>query len=315
MSRACAFLFPGQGAQYPGMGKEIVSSYLIAKQTLEEADDILGRNLSEIILYGPENLLTETKNSQVGIYVISMAILRVIQQLFPELKPHYCAGLSLGEYTAATAAGFFSFADGLSLVQRRGTYMNDACEQTKGSMAVILGLSAEQVTKIVSQANLPQDLWAANFNCPGQVVVSGTAKGIQMATILAKEKGAKRVLPLSVHGAFHSGLMASAQERLAPYIESVPLSEGSAELVMNVSGVATREHSILRKQLIDQVTQPVKWEQGIRFLNTKGVSLCIEIGPGKTLAGFNKRIDISGETVSVEKVEDLKLLESACKSY
>lgn len=315
MKSTSAFLFPGQGAQYPGMGKDFVSSYPAAKETLEEADELLGRKLSDIILSGPESLLTETKNSQVAIYVISYAILRVVQQLFPELKPNYCAGLSLGEYTAASCAGFFSFANGISLVQQRGIYMNEACERTKGTMAVILGLSAEEVSLLVSQASLPHDLWAANFNCPGQVVVSGTEKGIHTITALAKEKGAKRVLPLSVHGAFHSGLMASARECLAPHIASTPLSNCSADLVMNVSGTGTRDAATLRENLIEQVTHPVKWEQGIRFIDKQGVSLYLEMGPGKTLAGFNKRIGTAGETISIEKVEDLKQLENACKNY
>ena len=306
-----AFLFPGQGAQYLGMGKDFVAAYSIAKQTLEEADEILGRKLSEIILFGPDTALTETKNSQIGIYVISMAILRVVNELFPDLIPQYCAGLSLGEYTAATASASLSFEQGLSLVQKRGLFMNEACENTKGSMAVVLGLDADAVEEMVEAAHLPNDLWVANFNCPGQVVISGTMKGIEAGTRLAKEKGAKRILPLQVHGAFHSGLMNSAKRHLTPYINEVSLQPSQSQLIMNVTGSAVDDLNLIRKNLIDQVTSPVKWEQGIRFLDKESVELYIEMGPGKTLAGFNKRIGVFGKTISIEKIEDLKSLEEA----
>lgn len=303
------FLFPGQGAQYPGMGKDFVETFPIARQTFEETDDILGRKLSTIILQGPTNLLTETRNSQAGIYVTSVAILRVIENLFPNLKPVICAGLSLGEYTAAMASGYFSFVDGLLLVQYRGEYMNEACESTKGSMAVVLGLDAETVEKLVKEANIPQDLWAANFNCPGQVVISGTLRGIEIGTALAKERGAKRVLPLQVHGAFHSGLMQSARQQLAEHINELRLNKKSADIVMNVTGKAPKDEREFKQNLIDQVTHPVRWEQGIREINSNGIELFLEIGPGKTLSGFNNRIEVSGSTLSIEKVEDLKLLE------
>lgn len=304
-----AYLFPGQGAQYPGMGKEFVESYPTARRTLEEANDILGRDLSSIILNGPEDILTETRNSQTGIYVISIAILRVVEELFPELKPTICAGLSLGEYTAATAAGYLSFEQGLPLVQFRGQYMNDACEANQGTMAVILGLEGEAVEKLVKEAALPNDLWAANFNCPGQVVISGTLKGIEKGTELAKQRGAKRVLPLPVHGAFHSGLMRQAQQRLAEHVLQVPINTNRSSLVMNVSGAIVNDPEEIRKQLIQQVASPVRWEQGIRAMETQGVGLYIEMGPGKSLAGFNKRIGTAAKTVSIEKIEDLKELE------
>jgi [acyl-carrier-protein] S-malonyltransferase len=305
-----AFIFPGQGAQYPGMGKDIVEGFAVARHTLEEADDILGRKLSEIILNGPEQTLTETKNSQAGIFVISIAMLRVIHELFPELAPDFCAGLSLGEYTAATAAGYLTFSDALPLVQHRGHYMNEACEATNGTMAVVLGMDGDAVESIVRDLALPNDLWAANFNCPGQVVISGTVKGVGLGSKLALERGAKRVLPLQVHGAFHSGLMESARKNLAPHIESVPLQSGCAELVMNVTGTVVKDPALIRKNLIEQVTSPVKWEKGIRSLDKEHVVFYIEIGPGKTLAGFNKRIGVSGRTISIEKTDDLKNLET-----
>lgn len=306
-----ALIFPGQGAQYVGMGRDFIEAFPIARQTLEEADDILQRKLSKIILEGPETLLTETRNSQTAIFVISAALLRVVQNQFPFLAASVCAGLSLGEYTALFASNRLSFTDCLSLVQHRGQYMNDACETTKGTMAVVLGLSAEDIETMVKEINLPNDLWAANFNCPGQVVISGTQKGIEAGTIAAKAKGAKRVLPLQVHGAFHSGLMRSAEERLAPHINQLTLQKSHLALVMNVVGNAVNDPLQIKQNLIKQVTNPVRWEQSIRYMAADAVDLFIEVGCGKTLTGFNKRIGVTAPTLSVEKIEELKFLEES----
>lgn len=303
--RQIAFLFPGQGAQYPGMGKDIASKYPTARMTIEEADDILNRKLSSIIFQGPEAVLTETKNSQAAIFVVSMALVRVLNELFPKVQPQVCAGLSLGEYTALAAADFLTFSDCLPLVQHRAQFMNDACEKRKGTMAVVMGLDADAVEAIVKEVNMPHDLWAANFNCPGQVVISGTERGIAAGTEVAKARGAKRVLPLSVHGAFHSGLMKEAGEKLSPHIENMSFRRGKAELVMNVPGAFVSEVGQIRRNLIQQVTSPVRWEQGVRAMAERGVDLFIEIGCGKTLAGMNKRIGVQCQTLSFEKIEDL----------
>lgn len=303
-----AFLFPGQGAQYPGMAQDFVHNFSAAHLTFEEADDLLQRPLSKIILQGPEETLTETKNNQTGIFVTSIAILRVIQELY-DIKPFVCAGLSLGEYTALTAAEWLPFRQALPLVQHRGQFMNEACELTTGAMAVIIGLDAQVVEEFVREVNLPEDLWVANFNCPGQVVISGTLKGIEVGTAAAKARHAKRVLPLQVHGAFHSGLMLQAKEKLTPYIQEAPIVKGSSQLVMNVPGDFVSDVEHVRQNLIDQVTLSVRWEQGIRAMERQNVDLFIEFGPGKTLSGMNKRIGVQAPTLAIEKVEDLEVIQ------
>lgn len=305
-----AFIFPGQGSQYPGMGKDFFEAYPVARETFEEADEILGQKLSDIILEGPADVLKQTKNSQAGIFVMSSAVLRVIKKEFPHLEPLFCAGLSLGEYTALYASGHISFEECLKLVQFRGQYMNDACEATEGTMSVVLGLTAEDVESVVEELNIPQELTAANFNCPGQVVISGTARGIEAGVKALMEKGAKRVLPIEVHGAFHSQLMKGAEERLARHIMEANLKPGTAKLVMNVTGGVVEDLEAIRQNLIKQVTHSVRWEQGVRFMMAAGVDCFIEIGCGKTLSGFNKRIGAGELTISVEKVKDLELIAS-----
>lgn len=309
-----AFLFPGQGAQYPGMGKEFFQNFSTARQVFQEADEILGRKLSTIILDGPEDVLTQTRNSQTGIFVASIAILRVLQELYPTLAPAFCSGLSLGEYTALLASGRISFSECLTLVQHRGQFMNDACEATRGTMAVVLGLDGDAVENIVKKVNLPNDLWAANFNCPGQVVISGTVNGIEAGTEAAKAAGAKRVLPLQVHGAFHSGLMAQAEKRLEPYVTHATIKDSPIVLVMNVPGAAVKEIPQIRHNLIKQVTNPVRWEQGVRYMDAANADLFIEIGCGKTLSGFNKRIGVKASTINVENLKDLEALEKTLSS-
>lgn len=300
-----ALIFPGQGAQYPGMAKDFFKEFSAARLTFEEADDLLERRLSDIIFNGPESELTQTRNSQTGIYVASIAIFRVIKELF-EIEPFVCAGLSLGEYVALTAGEYLRFQQCLPLVQTRGDLMNKACEETKGEMAVVLGLKADEVEQALKSVHLPNDLWIANYNCPGQIVLAGTLKGIEAGKAAVLAKGAKRVLPLQVHGAFHSGLMKSAEKRLSEPLIHAPLKKGSSALVMNVPGNFVSDVEQIREHLIQQVTHSVRWEQGIRAMDEAGVDLYLELGPGKTLAGMNKRIGVKAPTISVEKIEDLK---------
>jgi [acyl-carrier-protein] S-malonyltransferase len=316
MSKKWAFIFPGQGAQYPGMAKDFYEQFSIAKEVFEEADSVLGTPFSQLIFDGPAPELTLTKNSQVGIYIASIAILRTVQQNFPDLQPVVSAGLSLGEYTALTAAGKISFQDCLKLVRSRALYMHEACEQNKGGMQVILGLEAELVEEVVRELGAGSNVWVANLNCPGQVVIAGTQEGMELAVAALKAKGAKRALALDVSGAFHSGLMRVAQEKLAAEIRSTYLAESPIQLVMNVPGDYVSDLDAMRGFLIDQVASPVRWEKGVRAMMSQEIEGYIEMGPGKTLAGMNKRIGVLQPTLSIEKVSDLdelpKWMETLC---
>jgi [acyl-carrier-protein] S-malonyltransferase len=298
-----AFIFPGQGAQYVGMAKDFYEAFPIVRETFEEASKILSTDFTRLILEGPEQELVLTKNSQPAIFVVSVAILRCIQQQFPHLQPSICAGLSLGEYTALYASGRISFADALKIVAARGEYMQEACLERQGTMRVVLGMDPAMVA-----ANLPADVWIANLNCPGQVVIAGAVSAMAEAEDRLKAQGAKRVLPLEVSGAFHTPFMRSAQEKLKSYLLSVPLQESQVQLVMNVPGDFVDSISEIREHLIAQVASPTQWEKGIRLL--EDVDLFIEIGPGKTLTGMNKKIGVKGQTLNIEKTTDLSQLEN-----
>lgn len=304
-----AFIFPGQGAQVVGMGKDFCEAFSIARETFEEASDVLSLNMKELIFNGPLELLSQTKNSQPAIFVTSAAILKTVRQQFPNLLPSVCAGLSLGEYTALFAAEKISFAECLKLVAARGVYMQEACEEQPSTMRVVLGLDPEVV-----KAHLPTNVWIANLNCPGQVVIAGLTSAMPAAEEALKAQGAKRVLPLEVSGAFHTPLMRSAQLKLEPQLRSAKLEESPIELVMNVPGNFARSIPEIRSNLIDQVATPTRWEAAIRQIEEAGIELYIEMGPGKTLAGMNRKIGVKAPTMSIEKVTDLELInETAAK--
>lgn len=315
MKPKIAFLFPGQGAQYSKMGKDFYDNFPIARQTFEEADDLLQRPLSRLIFEGTEEELTQTKNSQPAIFTVSYAILKTINQLLPELKPSHTAGLSLGEYTALTAANIISYQQALPLVQARGQFMHDCCENHPGTMAVVLGLTDELVEDVVASLQLPNDLWAANFNCPGQVVISGTKKGVEIGSKALSEKGAKRILPLQVHGAFHSGLMKEAKVKLQERLSQTKFTSSDIQVAMNVTGKFAADCVEIQKLLTEQVTSPVRWHNAVSTIDKDGVQLFLEIGCGKTLSGMNKRIGIEKETINIDKVGDLDNLESKLQGY
>ena len=291
------------------MGKDFCEAFSIARQTFEEASDVLSQNMEELIFSGPQETLSQTKNSQPAIFITSVAILKTVQQQFPNLHPSVCAGLSLGEYTALFAAEKISFAECLKLVAARGAYMQEACTEQASTMRVVLGLDPEVV-----KAHLPANVWIANLNCPGQVVIAGLTTAMPAAEEALKAQGAKRVLPLEVSGAFHTPLMRSAQLKLEPQLRSAKLEDSSIHLVMNVPGNFARSIPEIRTNLIDQVASTTRWEAAIRQIDEAGIELYIEMGPGKTLAGMNRKIGVRAPTISIEKVTDLELInETAAK--
>ncbi len=299
-----AFLFPGQGAQTVGMGKDFYQVFRAARDIFDQGDEILKRSLSKIVFEGPLETLTETRNSQTGIYLTSLAMVEVLRGQFPELKPAVCAGLSLGEYSALTVSGRIPFTTALPLVQFRGEAMNAACEATQGTMAALFGLTAPEVEELVASLKLPNDLWVANFNCPGQTVISGTLKGVEAGMAAAKARGAKRAIPLKVHGAFHSGLMRLAEEKLSARIREVDILTSPTRLVMNVSGHFVDDPEQIRREMIQQLCSSVRWEQSVHTMMPE-VDLFIEIGCGKTLTGMNKQIGVAVPTLTINTVEDL----------
>lgn len=302
-------IFPGQGSQYIGMGKDFYDQFPLAKEIFEEADDRLSFYLSKLIFSGDPKDLALTKNSQVAIYVTSIAILRVIESEFGEINPLICSGLSLGEYTALTAAGKMIFADCLELVHLRGLYMHQASIDQPGTMAAVLGLSEGEVAKALE--GLP--LWVANINCQGQIVISGRKEAFDIGIDKLKESGAKRVIPLDVSGAFHTELMNSAKEKLEPRIRSTPFHSTDIEVTMNVPGDFVSDIEKIKENLILQVVKPVRWEDSVYQMEKRSPSCYLEIGPGTTLAGMNRKNKVVGPTISIGKVEDLQLLEGAVK--
>lgn len=306
-----AFIFPGQGESHSvGMAKDFYDQFPIAKQTFDEASKILGYNLTELIFQGPLDKLSETRYCQVAIYVVSVAVLRVLQEQFDDLKADAALGLSLGEYSAATAAGVISFEQGVQLVHARGSLMQQACDENPSTMAVVLGLDEEKVKTVIKDAKLENDVWVANLNCPGQIVVSGTHPGIEAFVLAGKEAGAKRVLPLNVAGAFHSKLMHSAADELEKKLAHMEIQSPKCDFLMNVNASKEQDIQKIKQNLILQITHSVRWQESIEKLKSEGFTHFIEIGCGKVLSGLNKRMGLSEQTICVNSVNDLELIQN-----
>jgi [acyl-carrier-protein] S-malonyltransferase len=309
MSKKFAFLFPGQGSQYPQMGKDFYDNFVPAKLTFEEANDILCENFANTIFTGTQEELNKTKNAQLAIYITSVAILRTLQEEFPKLHPNICAGLSLGEYSALFASEKISFSYCLLLVKRRANFMQMAAEKTKGSMAAVLGMDTNIAERLLSDICQNSEVWAANYNYPGQIVITGTEEGIKAASEILKQNGARKIIPLKVNGAFHSPLMIEAQNNLSPLINQIPLKETKINLISNVSANIASTQEEIKDLLIKQVTNPVKWEQSIALTKELDIDYYFEIGPGKVLVNMNKKMDLSQNSFSLEKISDFANVE------
>ena len=290
-----AYIFPGQGAQFVGMGLDLYEKYPIAQQLFEQANDILGFNITDIMFEGTEDALKETKVTQPAIFLHSVIMSKVMGDAF---KPDMVAGHSLGEFSALVANGALNFEDGLKLVSQRALAMQKACEIKPSTMAAVLALADDVVEKIC--ANVPGIVVPANYNCPGQLVISGEIDAINIACEQLKDAGARRALVLPVGGAFHSPLMEPAREELASAIENTLFSTPSCPIYQNVTTTGVVNPEEIKKNLISQLTAPVKWTQSVQNMIKDGATLFTEVGPGKVLQGLVKKIDANAEAVSAE---------------
>jgi len=300
-----AFIFPGQGSQKVGMGKDLVEEFNECKSIFETADAQVGLNLSDIIFNGNDEDLTVTYHAQPAILTTSIALLEKIKEA--GIKADYVAGHSLGEFSALVASGAISFEDGVKLVHKRGLLMDKAVPVGQGAMAAVLFLAPEKIEEVVSEVNKQgHSVGIANYNSPTQVVITGDAPGVQLASGLIKEAGAKRVLPLKVSGPFHSSLMKPASEEFENELGKINVDTCSIPVISNVTAKAITEADEIKELLVKQLFSPVKWNQSIQELVDLGVDTFVEIGPGKVLTGLVKAISPSSKLVNVYDVETLK---------
>jgi [acyl-carrier-protein] S-malonyltransferase len=301
-----AFIFPGQGSQYVGMGRDLYETYPEARALFDEADSILGFPLSKLCFEGPMPELGDTINAQPALLTVSVALLRILE--LSQLSPATVAGHSMGEYTALVAAGALDFADGLKLVRERGRVMKEAGEHNPGGMAAVLGLEAEALDEICQMVSQETGgiVQLANYNSPGQIVISGHKEALGRAMELAKVRGARRVIPLAVSIASHSPLMRSAAQALADVVAQIDFHQPRVPVVANVTAAPITTVAEIREELVEQLTSMVRWVESIQYMIAQGVTAFVEIGPKNVLTGLMRRIDKSVRTVNVENVEGVK---------
>lgn len=302
-----ALLFAGQGAQTVGMGKDLAERFPAAKCWFERADAVLGYELSRICFAGPEDVLTRTEHAQPGIFLVGWIAFELLRERLPGLRFEATAGLSLGEFTALAVAGALDFEDGLRLVRQRGCFMQEACADGRGTMAAVLGLDEARLREVCEVTGVVM----ANLNCPGQIVLSGETERVMQAIELARERGARRAVPLPVAGAYHSPLMATAQAKFRDAIATVPVRPPVVPVIANVTARPHGGPEAIRACLVEQVTAPVRWEASMRYLLAEGFTQFIELGPGTALTGFMKRICPEARMLRVGDVASLEATVSA----
>lgn len=302
-----AFIFPGQGAQYPGMGKDLAENFNVAKRVFEEANDALGFDLTGLCFNGPEEDLKLTMNTQPAILTMSVAALRVVESE-TGLRPSFAAGHSLGEYSALVCSGTIDFADAVKTVRLRGTFMQEAVPVGIGAMAAILSVEADALVEICAEAALGEVVAPANYNSPGQIVIAGHATAVNRAIEIAKGKGYRKAMLLPVSAPFHCSLMQPAADRLETVLAGLSYKKMSLPVVSNVEALANDDCSRVRELLVAQVCAPVLWEQSVHMMIQSGVKRFVEIGPGKVLSGLVKRISKDVQLVNVEDRNGLTLL-------
>lgn len=304
-----AFIFSGQGAQYVGMGKDLYDNFPAARKVFDEADEVTDGRISKMCFEGPKEILQETVNTQPAILTHSVACYSVLKE--NGILPDVVAGLSLGEYSALVASEALEFRQAVPLVQKRGKFMQEAVPIGKGTMAAIIGLEREQVLEICKMASAEGVVEAANFNCPGQIVVAGEVEAVNKAINLAKAKGAKKAVLLAVSAPFHCSLLKPAADNLAKELEKVVIKDTKIPVVSNVNADFAREGKQVKELLVKQVNSPVLWEDCIKKMINSGVDTFVEVGPGKVLSGFVKKID---KTLKVTNVEDTESLYNTIKN-
>ena len=309
-----AFVFPGQGSQYVGMGRDLYETYPEARALFDEAERILGFALSKLCFEGPKGKLDDTLNTQLALLTVSVALLRMLE--LNQLSPVTMAGHSMGEYTALVAAGALDFADGLRLVRERGRVMKEAEELNPGAMAAIIGLDAGTLEEICQGASsqIPASIvQIANYNSPGQIVISGHKEALGRAMELSKERGARRVIPLAVSIASHSPLMQPAAEAFASIVSQVDFHQPRVPVVANVTATPITTIAEIREELVEQLTSTVRWVESVQYMIAQGVTTFVEIGPKNVLTGLMRRIDKSVQTVNVEDVAGIEALTRGSK--
>ena len=295
-----AFIFPGQGAQYIGMGQDFYEQTEIGRQVFEEASSLLGFSMADLCFQENERL-DVTEYTQAAMVTVSIAMMKVLEE--KGIKPDAAAGLSLGEYAALVAAGVISEKDAITTVRQRGILMQEAVPQGIGAMAAVLALDPETIEKVIS---FIPDVWIANYNCPGQTVISGKKEAVETACIQLKEAGAKRTVMLNVSGPFHSGMLKEAGAKLSKVLEDVEVSTPKIPYVANVTAEFVRDEAMVKPLLKEQVSSSVRWQQSVETMIREGIDTFIEIGPGKTLAGFMKKINRTVKVLNIEKLEDVE---------